>query len=208
MENNKTLEQSLFLLRVSIFLVMFVWTLDKFLNPIHAATVYEKFYFLGGFSSTLMTLIGCIELVILFALMGIYKKHVYGIVLLLHSISTLSSFKQYLAPFDGPNILFFAAIPMLAACITLFLMRNDDSLFTLSYLVKMKTMANQLNGTVKWFNEEKGFGFIEQSNGDDVFIHHSAINGRGKKTLREGQAVKMDVTEGEKGPQAENVSIV
>ncbi|MBT4838454.1 MAG: cold shock domain-containing protein [Methylococcales bacterium] len=69
-------------------------------------------------------------------------------------------------------------------------------------------MANQLNGTVKWFNEEKGFGFIEQSNGDDVFIHHSAINGRGKKTLREGQAVKMDVTEGEKGPQAENVSIV
>ena len=69
-------------------------------------------------------------------------------------------------------------------------------------------MAERTQGTVKWFNEEKGFGFIEQSNGDDVFIHHSAINGRGKKTLREGQAVKMDVTEGEKGPQAENVSIV
>ena len=62
-------------------------------------------------------------------------------------------------------------------------------------------------GTVKWFNESKGFGFIEPSDGSkDVFVHFSAINGTGRRTLREGQAVTMTVTQGQKGPQAENVT--
>jgi CspA family cold shock protein len=60
-------------------------------------------------------------------------------------------------------------------------------------------------GTVKWFNEAKGFGFIEQSEGPDVFVHFSAIGGDGFKTLNEGQKVGFDVTEGPKGPQASNV---
>ncbi|MDX8396251.1 MAG: cold-shock protein [Mariprofundaceae bacterium] len=60
-------------------------------------------------------------------------------------------------------------------------------------------------GTVKWFNETKGFGFIEQESGSDVFVHHSAIQGTGFKTLAEGQKVEFEVTEGQKGPQAENV---
>jgi CspA family cold shock protein len=67
-------------------------------------------------------------------------------------------------------------------------------------------MSDQVVGTVKWFNDEKGFGFIEQEGGKDVFVHHSAINGAGRKTLSEGQKVTMEVTQGQKGPQAENVT--
>ncbi|HIF3862606.1 TPA: cold-shock protein [Listeria monocytogenes] len=61
------------------------------------------------------------------------------------------------------------------------------------------------HGTVKWFNAEKGFGFIERENGDDVFVHFSAIQGDGFKSLDEGQAVTFDVEEGQRGPQAANV---
>jgi CspA family cold shock protein len=63
-------------------------------------------------------------------------------------------------------------------------------------------------GTVKWFNETKGFGFIEQDNGPDVFAHFSAINGSGFKTLLEGQKVSFEVTQGQKGPQASNIEVV
>jgi len=60
-------------------------------------------------------------------------------------------------------------------------------------------------GTVKWFNDAKGFGFIEQESGPDVFAHFSAITGDGFKSLVEGQKVKFTVTQGQKGPQAENI---
>ena len=60
-------------------------------------------------------------------------------------------------------------------------------------------------GTVKWFNDAKGFGFIEQESGPDVFAHFSAITGYGHKSLAEGQKVEFTVTQGEKGPQAENI---
>lgn len=60
-------------------------------------------------------------------------------------------------------------------------------------------------GTVKWFNSEKGFGFIERESADDVFVHFSAIQGEGFKTLEEGQAVTFEVEEGARGPQAANV---
>ena len=66
-------------------------------------------------------------------------------------------------------------------------------------------MMSKTNGTVKWFNETKGFGFIEREDGPDVFVHFSAIQGDGFKTLADGQKVEFDVTEGQKGPQAENV---
>ena len=68
-------------------------------------------------------------------------------------------------------------------------------------------MPGQLvSGTVKWFNNDKGFGFIEQEGGKDVFVHHTAISGGGHKTLTEGQKVRMEVTQGPKGPQAANVT--
>ncbi len=62
-----------------------------------------------------------------------------------------------------------------------------------------------LTGTVKWFNETKGFGFIEQENGPDVFAHYSAISGDGFKTLAEGSKVEFEIKQGDKGPQAENI---
>ena len=61
-------------------------------------------------------------------------------------------------------------------------------------------------GTVKWFNAEKGFGFIEIEDGDDVFVHFSGINGDGYKSLEEGQAVEFEITEGQRGEQATNVT--
>jgi CspA family cold shock protein len=69
-------------------------------------------------------------------------------------------------------------------------------------------IMSKTNGTVKWFNETKGFGFIEREDGPDVFVHFSAIQGDGFKTLADGQKVEFDVTDGQKGPQAENVTPV
>jgi CspA family cold shock protein len=66
-------------------------------------------------------------------------------------------------------------------------------------------MSDTTTGTVKWFNESKGFGFIEQKSGPDVFAHYSAIVSTGFKTLAEGQMVEFTVTQGKKGPQAENI---
>ncbi|MFB9326017.1 cold shock domain-containing protein [Paenibacillus aurantiacus] len=62
-----------------------------------------------------------------------------------------------------------------------------------------------MKGTVKWFNAEKGYGFIQVENGDDVFVHFSAIQGDGFKTLDEGQSVEFEITQGNRGPQAANV---
>jgi len=68
-------------------------------------------------------------------------------------------------------------------------------------------MSELVDGTVKWFNDAKGFGFIERAEGKDVFVHFSAINGGdGRKSLRDGQKVTMKVVDGDKGPQAEDVT--
>ncbi len=66
-------------------------------------------------------------------------------------------------------------------------------------------MADRQSGTVKWFNDAKGFGFISVQNGDDVFVHYSAIQTDGFKSLAEGQQVEFEVVQGQKGPAAENV---
>lgn len=67
-------------------------------------------------------------------------------------------------------------------------------------------MSEKISGTVKWFNESKGYGFIEQESGPDVFAHYSAIESSGYKTLAEGQKVEFVVTQGQKGPQAEQIT--
>lgn len=67
-------------------------------------------------------------------------------------------------------------------------------------------MSDRQIGTVKWFNDAKGFGFISRENGPDVFVHFRAITGSGFRTLAEGQRVSFELTQGQKGPQAENVT--
>ncbi len=132
MTRPRRLQWSLLFMRLGIFLVMLMWTLDKFIRPDHAARIYEKFYWLGGMAGSAMVFIGAVELLILLGfLLGSCKRFCYGAVLAFHTVSTLSSYRQYLAPFEGPNLLFFAAWPMLAGCLLLYLLRDDDVLLTL-----------------------------------------------------------------------------
>ncbi|KAF0140155.1 MAG: cold-shock protein [Ignavibacteriales bacterium] len=69
-------------------------------------------------------------------------------------------------------------------------------------------MAERVQGTVKWFNSSKGFGFIQQPGGEDVFVHFKAIVGDGYRSLEEGQKVEFSVTQGQKGPQASDVKVI
>jgi len=124
---------ALLVLRVTVFLVMLIWTIDKFVRPDHAASVYEHFYFLRGIAPTIIYSIGIAELALLLGfVIGFAPRFTYGLVLLLHAVSTFSSFRQYLHPFEGPNILFFAAWPMLGACFALYYLRDHDTLFRLA----------------------------------------------------------------------------
>lgn len=74
-----------------------------------------------------------------------------------------------------------------------------------SQVCEQKGMYGCMQGKVKWFNAEKGYGFIEREDGGDVFVHYSAIKSEGFKTLDEGQAVEFDIVDGDRGPQAANV---
>ena len=131
MRDQDRLPLALLALRLGVFIVMLMWTLDKFVNPGHSARVYAKFYFIGGLESTAFYIIGVVELVLILAFVaGFQKRITYGAVLLLHTISTLSSYQQYLAPYEKVNILFFAAWPMLAACLALYLLRDSDTKLT------------------------------------------------------------------------------
>jgi cold shock protein len=100
---------------------------------------------------------------------------------------------------------------------------NPDNVFLLPFLLRAKrieienhlisftidkecsTMSERITGTVKWFNDQKGFGFLEQEGGDDVFVHHSAIVSEGFRTLAEGDRVEFSIEQGQKGPAAANV---
>lgn len=129
MTTDRRLAWTLIGLRASIFLVMLMWTLDKFVRPEHAAGVYAHFYAIPGLTASVSYALGAVELVLLFGfLAGVWQRFTYGAVLGLHAISTFSSYHQYLHPYDGTNLLFFAAWPMLAACLAVYLLRQSDTL--------------------------------------------------------------------------------
>jgi putative oxidoreductase len=110
---------------------MFVWTIDKFVEPQHASRITAEFYSIGGIVNALIYVLATLELVLLLAfLIGFAKRWSYGLVPLLHAVSTVSSYKKCLEPFQPPNLLFFAAIPMLAACFALYYLRDADMLWT------------------------------------------------------------------------------
>ncbi len=129
-DTKNRLQWSLFALRLGVFIVMLVWTLDKFVNPGHSAGVFENFYFISGLGETAFFVLGIIQLAIILGfLVGFKKRITYGLVLIMHGISTFASFPVYLNPFS--NLLFFAAWPMLAACLALYLLRDEDQKLTI-----------------------------------------------------------------------------
>lgn len=133
MNQQQRLSISLLMLRLGVFLVMLMWTIDKFARPDHAAGVFANFYGVSGLDAQMAYLLGALELALLLAfVLGFARRWSYGLVLVLHGVSTLSSWNQYLHPFEGPNLLFFAAWPMLAACAALYLLRDSDS-YTLGH---------------------------------------------------------------------------
>ena len=118
----------LLLTRLSIFLVMLMWTLDKFFNPDHTSAIFQSFYGVGGVGTTPIYVIGVIQLILVIGFVIGYKKTItYGAVLIMHGLSTLVSFPRYLEPFQ--NLLFFAGWPMLAGCFAVFFLRDLDTLW-------------------------------------------------------------------------------
>jgi putative oxidoreductase len=111
---------------------MFVWTVDKFVESQHASKIMAAFYSVGGVGNFVIYLLATIEVAVIVAfLLGFAKQWSYGLVLLMHAGSTVASYKKYLQPFESPNLLFFAAIPMLAACFVLYYLQEVDVLWTI-----------------------------------------------------------------------------
>ena len=129
----KQLPIALLTLRIGIAIMMFPWAIDKLVRPEHATSVFEHFYFLGGVSGGVILGLAIAQLAVFTGfLIGFARTWTYGAVLAMHAASTLLSWRQYASPFEGPNILFFAAWPALGACIALFLLRSEDRLLSVS----------------------------------------------------------------------------
>ena len=127
--SDSRIANALFALRLGVFIVILMWTLDKFINPQHSAAVFDNFYGLGNVGPGLFMVIGALQLVLVLAFVaGFKKRFTYGAIFLLHAVSTLSSWQQYLDGFN--NLLFFAAWPMLAACYALYSLRDMDTRWT------------------------------------------------------------------------------
>lgn len=132
MSNQTVLARSLLALRVSIFVVMAVWAIDKLLDPEHTRLIIQHFYGLRGVSTATARTLGILELALLVAFVsGLWKRWTYGFVLLLHAASTFGGFREYLTPWRDDHLMFFAAWPMLVGCYMLFTLRDADVLLSI-----------------------------------------------------------------------------
>ena len=123
------LPRALLALRLGVFIVMFMWTIEKFVNPRHATGIFANFYGVEGLEEGIIYAFAIVELLIVLAfLAGLYKRLTYGAILFFHGATTLISWQYYLG---FSNMLFFAAWPMFAACYALYILREQDTLLTL-----------------------------------------------------------------------------
>ncbi len=123
---------SLFGLRIGVFVVLLMWTFNKFLNVDRTAAVFRVFYGVDGLNATASYGIGALQAAVILAfLIGFQKRWATAIVFVMHLVSTVTSYARYLDPWTTPNLLFFAAWPMLAAIAALYLLRDYDTRFSL-----------------------------------------------------------------------------
>ena len=134
MIDHQRLNISLLSLRLGVFAVFLVWTLDKIFNYQHNSKMIMHYYHVEVPQWLLMSL-GIVELVVLFAfVLGLFKTITYGFVLLAHCVTTLVSAWRLFPPYEVHQLLYFGSLPMLAACLTLFLMRENDTWVIRRYL--------------------------------------------------------------------------
>ena len=132
MELSRKLGIGLALIRFSTGIFFLVWSIEKIIYPETIQKVFSRFYFME-ISPTISLAIGIIQTLIILAFMaGLFKIWTYGAILGMHAVSTFSTYKELFNPYEPPNHLFWAAVPTLAALIALFILRQEDNLFTFS----------------------------------------------------------------------------
>lgn len=131
MTDEKKLKVALFALRIGVFIVFMAWTLDKIVNFKHNSGMIKHYYNVEV-SEMFLIVLGVAELILLLAfLVGKYKTFTYGVVLFAHSVTTLVSAKRLFPPYEIHQLLYFGALPMLAACLALFLLRESDTIMNI-----------------------------------------------------------------------------
>jgi putative oxidoreductase len=141
-ENTKPkLAVALLLMRLGVGIVFLMWTIDKLMNPEHAARVFAAFYMIPSLSVAASYTLGTLQMILVLAfLTGTLKRYSYMAIFVMHLISTLSTYARYFDPWTAQNLLFFAAFPMLAACWALWSLRDQDTI--LSFDAWRKAEAN------------------------------------------------------------------
>lgn len=129
---------ALLMLRLSIFLVMLMWTLDKFLYPEHMRQVFEQFSYVGDVGLTTSYLFTGLALALITSfLFGFWKTFTYGLVFVLYAVSVLLSYRQFFSPFENANLVSFQAWPLLVACFALYYLRELDTMWVYKRVRRM-----------------------------------------------------------------------
>jgi len=131
--NQSNLKLPLFILRATIAIFFLVWGFEKFVDPETTVAIWKSFYMIDNLPVAAAYSIGALQIAVVACFFfGILKFWSYGFLMVIHALSTLSTYEQLLSPYEGNHHLFVAAIPALGALIALFLLRDEDTLFTLS----------------------------------------------------------------------------